>query len=76
MWYAWKWRKKYTRFWRESPKEREYSEDQGVGGRVGSQWFLGKLARGVDWIRLAQDRDFWRAAVNAVTNLRFLVARS
>jgi hypothetical protein len=27
---------------------------------------------GVDWIRLAQDRDQWRAAVSAVTNLQVL----
>jgi hypothetical protein len=29
---------------------------------------------GVDWIRLAQDRDQWRAVVSAVTNLRELVS--
>jgi hypothetical protein len=27
---------------------------------------------GVDWIRLAQDRDRWRAVVSAVMNLRVL----
>jgi hypothetical protein len=26
--------------------------------------------RGVDWIRLAQDRDQWRGVVNRVTNLQ------
>jgi hypothetical protein len=36
--------------WWESPKERDHSEDQGVGGRMGREWFLGRLARvcGVD----------------------------
>jgi hypothetical protein len=27
---------------------------------------------GVDWIRLAQDRDRWRAVVRAMINLRVL----
>jgi hypothetical protein len=31
---------------------------------------------GVEWIRLSQDRDRWRAVVSAVMNLRVLAPRS
>jgi hypothetical protein len=31
---------------------------------------------GVQWIHLAEDRDRWRAVVNAVMNLRVLAPRS
>jgi hypothetical protein len=31
---------------------------------------------GVEWIHLAQDRDRWRAVVNAVMNLRLLAPQS
>jgi hypothetical protein len=34
------------------------------------------LGEGVDWIRLAQDRDRWRAVVSAVMNLRVLAPQS
>jgi hypothetical protein len=30
----------------------------------------------VDWIRLSEDRDRWRAVVSAVMNLRVLAPRS
>jgi hypothetical protein len=60
----------------ESPKERDHSEDKGVVGRMGSEWILGDWWRCVDWIRLAQDRDRWRAVVNAVMTLRVISSRS
>jgi hypothetical protein len=76
MWYAWEKSEKCTRFWWESPKEKHHSEDQGADGRMGSGWILGRLTGGVDWIRLAQDRDRWRAVVNAMMVLRAFAPRS
>jgi hypothetical protein len=46
MWHAWERREKCTRFWWESPRERDHLEDQGVGGKMGSEWILGRLAWG------------------------------
>jgi hypothetical protein len=51
-------------------------KDQGVDGRMGSKWTLGRLVGGVEWIHLAQDRGRWRAVVNAVMNLVVLAPRS
>jgi hypothetical protein len=38
-----------------SQKERDHLEDQGVDGKMGSEWILGRLAWGVwirfDWLR-------------------------
>jgi hypothetical protein len=50
---------------------------QGVDGRMGSKWTLGRVVGGsVEWIHLAQERDRWRAVVSAVMNLRVLGPRS
>jgi hypothetical protein len=54
------------------PEGKNHLEDQGVDGRMGSQWILGRLAGGVQWIQLAQDRGRWPALVNTVMNLRVL----
>jgi hypothetical protein len=45
-------------------------EDPGVDGRIILKWVLERLDEGMDWINLVQDRDRWRAVVNAVMNLR------
>jgi alpha-glucosidase (family GH31 glycosyl hydrolase) len=74
MWHAWERREKCTRFWWESPKERDHLEDQGVDG---VRMDLRQIGLGcVDWIRLAQDRNRWLAVVSAVMNLRVLAPRS
>jgi alpha-glucosidase (family GH31 glycosyl hydrolase) len=74
MWHAWERREKCTRFWWESPKERDHWEDQGVGGIIMD---LREIGLGVvDSIRLAQDRDRWWAVVSAVMNLRVIAPRS
>jgi hypothetical protein len=47
-------------------------KDPGVDGRIILKWIFERLDCGgdMDWINLAQDRDRWRALVNAVMNLR------
>jgi hypothetical protein len=45
--------------------------DPGVDGRIILKWIFKKWdGGGMDWIDMAQDRDRWRALVNAVMNLR------
>jgi hypothetical protein len=42
----------------------------------GIRMYLTEMGLGcVDWIRLAQDRDQWRAVVSAVMNLRVLALK-
>jgi hypothetical protein len=52
-------------------KETDHLGDPDVGGRIILRWIFRKLDVAVmDWIELAQERDRWRALVNAVMNLR------
>jgi hypothetical protein len=41
-----------TGFWRESPEEKDHLKGQGVDGRMGSKWNLGRwvVGRGVDLV--------------------------
>jgi hypothetical protein len=51
-------------------REGDHLGDTGVDRRIILKWIFKKWAGGMDWIELAQDRDRWRALVNAVMNLR------
>jgi hypothetical protein len=37
-----------------------------------SEWILGRLAGGVEWVQLVQDSGRWRAFLNTVMNLLVL----
>jgi hypothetical protein len=73
MWHAWERRGKCTGFWRESPKEGDHVEDQGVDG---SSMDLAEIGWGAECIQSAQGRGRWRAVVNAEMNIRGLAPRS
>jgi hypothetical protein len=70
MWHVWESGKVYTDFWWGHMKERDHLEDLGLDVRVILNMGLPDLGwGGMDLIDLVQDRDRWRALVNAVMNL-------
>jgi hypothetical protein len=58
------------RFWWGNLRQRYHSDDLGVDGRIILNGYLRSGLKSMDWIDLAQDRDTWRALLNAVMNLR------
>jgi hypothetical protein len=59
------------------PKEKRTLERPRHRWEDGIRMDLREIGLGsVDWIRLAQDRDQWRAVVSAVMNLWVLESRS
>jgi hypothetical protein len=63
-----------TRFWWESLKEREYSEDRGVDGLDHNGFSV--IGWRLEWIQLTKNRGRWWAVVNTVMNLLDLAPRS
>jgi hypothetical protein len=56
--------------WRGNLRGRDHLRDPGIDGRIALRRIFRKWdVWGMDWIELAQDRDSWRAVVNAVMNL-------
>jgi hypothetical protein len=77
MWQAWERREKCTRFLVGKPEGKRPLGRPRHRWEDGIRMDLREIGLGdVDWIRLAQDRDRWRAVVSAVMNLWVLAPRS
>jgi hypothetical protein len=59
-----------TGIWWGDLREGDHVGDPGADGRIILKWIFKKWDGGMDWIELVQDRDRWRAVVNAVMNIR------
>jgi len=61
----------HTGVWWQNSREGDHLEDTGIDGRIILKWIFKKFDGGgaMHWIDLTQDRDMWRALVNAIMNL-------
>jgi len=60
-----------TEFWWGNLREGDHREDPGAKGKITLRWIFQEVVyAGMDWIELTQDRDRWRALVNAAMKLR------
>ena len=50
------------------PERRNHLKDPGIDGRIILKWIFKKWDR--IWTDLSQDRDMWRALLDAAMNLR------
>jgi hypothetical protein len=61
----------YTGVWWGNLRERDHLEDPAADGRIILRWIFRQVGcEGIDWIDVVEDRDRWRALVNAVMNRR------
>jgi hypothetical protein len=64
-------REVYIEFWWGNMRERDNFEDQGIERKDNIKMDRQEVGCGcMEWMDLVQDRDRWRALVNAVMNLR------
>jgi hypothetical protein len=63
-------REVHTVFWWGDLREGDHLRNAGVDRMIILKWIFKTWDWGMDWIELAQDRDRWRALVNAAMNLR------
>ena len=71
MWHVWGRGEAYAGFWWGNLRERDQLDDPGVDERINIKIDLQEVGCGdMDWVELAQERNTWRALVNAVMNLR------
>ena len=58
--------------WWGNLRERDHLGDPGVDERMILKWIAGSGigGGGMNWIKLAQNRDGWRAGINAMLILR------
>jgi len=59
-----------TKLWSEILKGKDRLKGLGIDGKNIGTDLREMCCEGVDWIRLDQDRNQWRALVNAVMGLR------
>jgi hypothetical protein len=60
----------HTGFWWGDLRAGDHLGDPDVDGRIILKWIFKKCDGGMHWIDPTQDRDKWRALVNAVMNFR------
>ena len=60
----------YTGFWSGNLRVRDHFEDRGVDKRIILRRIFRQCDGGMEWIDSAQNRDKYRAPVNAVMNFR------
>jgi hypothetical protein len=54
----------------EKTEERDHSEDQGIDGRMGSQWILERVAEGCGVDPSDSGQGWWLVVVNVVMSLQ------